>query len=348
MATLTSKYLTLADFARRLDPDGKPALIAELLSQENEILEDMVWQEANGTTGHQSTVRTGLPTLAWRLLNQGVPPSKSTTAQVVDSFGSLTGYSVIDKKEAQLSGDVAKFRLTEDVAFMEAMSQQIATTIFYGNQAVNQQQFTGLSPRFSTVSTTSAQNAVNVIDAGGTGNTNTSIWLLGWGPRTVFGIFPKGSKAGLTHIDHGDTRSWVDGSGNPFETYQSYFEWDAGLVVKDWRYVVRVCNIDTTLLSGGSAANLINLLIKATYRPPTMPKGAGPVQKTDAPDEEMPPVRWAFYMNRTVRQYLHIQAANKPNLLLRLSEWEGKVILDYLGIPLRNCDALTNAEVRVV
>ena len=348
MATLTNKYLSLADFARRLDPDGKPAVIAELLSQENEILEDAIWQEANGTTGHQSTIRTGLPALTWRLLNQGVPPSKSTTAQVIDTFGSLTGYSVIDKKEAQLSGDVERFRLTEDVAFMEAMSQTIASTFFYGNTAVNQQQFLGFSPRFSTVSTANAQNAVNVLDAGGTASVNTSLWLIGWGPRTVFGIFPKGSKAGLTHIDHGDTRSWVDSNGNPYETYQSYFEWDAGLVVKDWRYVVRIANIDTTLLAGGSAANLISLLNKAVYRPPTMPKGVAAVQKTDAPEEEIPPVRWAFYGNRTIRQYLDLQAQNKTNLLLRLSEWDGKVITDYRGIPIRTCDGLVNNETRVV
>lgn len=348
MATLTSKYLSLADFARRLDPDGKPAVIAELLSQENEILDDMVWQEANGTTGHQSTVRTGLPALVWRLLNQGVPPSKSTTAQVLDTFGSLTGYSVVDKKEAQLSGDIQAFRLTEDVSFMEAMAQTVASTLFYGNTAVNQQQFLGLAPRFSTVSTTNAANATNVLDAGGTGSTNTSIWLLGFGPRTLFGIFPKGSKAGLTHIDHSDTRSWFDANGNPYETYQSYFEWDAGLVVKDWRFVVRICNIDVTLLAGGSAANLINLLIKSVYRPPTMPRGVGPVQKTDAPMEEVPKVRWAFYANRTVRQYMHIQAANKANVLLRLSEWAGMVIMDFNGIPIRTCDGIVSNEARVV
>jgi hypothetical protein len=228
------------------------------------------------------------------------------------------------------------------------MSQTVASTIFYGNSAVNQQQFLGFAPRFSTVSTTNAQNAVNVLDAQGTQSTNTSIWLVGWGPRTVFGIFPKGSKAGLTHIDHGDTRTWLDSNGNPYETYQSYFEWDIGLVVKDWRYVVRIANIDVTLLSTNNAANLINLLNKAVYRPPTTPKGVAAVQKTDAPDEEIPSIRWAFYCNRTIRQYLDLQAQNKTNVLLRLSEWDGKVITDYRGIPFRTCDGLVNNEAQVV
>lgn len=348
MTTLTSKFLTLADLARRLDPDGKIAVIAELLSQNNDIVDDIMMREANGTTGHQSTVRTGLPALTWRLLNQGVPPTKSTTAQVIDSFGSLTGYSVVDKKEAQMSGDIEHFRLTEDWAFMENMSQQVATTIFYGNSAVNPQQFTGLAPRFSTVSTATAQNAINVLDAGGTGSTNTSIWLLGHGPKSFFGIYPKGSKAGLTHINHGDTRLWLDSNSNPYETYQSYFEWDIGIVVSDWRYIVRICNIDVTLLGGSTAANLITLLTKAVHRPPIMPRGVAPVQKTDAPDEEMPSMRWAFYCNRTVNQYLDLQAQNKTNILLKMTEWDGHSILSYRGIPIKTCDALTNSEARVV
>jgi len=348
MATLTSSFLTLADYTKRLDPKGKPAIIAELLSQTNEIINDLPFREANSTTGHQSTVRTGLPALTWRLLNQGVPPSKSTTAQVIDGFGSLTGYSVIDKKEAEMSGDVAGFRLMEDVSFMEAMSQTVATTIFYGNSAVNQQQFNGLSVRFSTVSTATAQNAANVLDAGGTGNTNTSMWLLGMGPQSLFGIFPQGSRAGLKHLDHGDTRSWFDSNNNPYETYQSYFEWDVGIVVRDWRYIVRIANIDVTLLNGSTGANLINLLTKAVHRPPTMPRNVAPVQTTDAPDEKMPSMKWAFFCNRTTNQYLDLQAQNKTNMLLQMTQWDGHSILAYRGIPIKTCDAITNAESRLV
>ena len=56
--------------------------IIELLSQTNEILDDMLVVEGNLPTGHQTTIRTGLPQATWRLLNQGVQPGKSTTALV--------------------------------------------------------------------------------------------------------------------------------------------------------------------------------------------------------------------------------------------------------------------------
>ena len=80
MATLAQSVLTLADWAKRLDPDGKVPAIVEMLSQTNEVLADMLFKEGNLPTGERTTIRTGLPSVYWRLLNQGVAPSKSTTA----------------------------------------------------------------------------------------------------------------------------------------------------------------------------------------------------------------------------------------------------------------------------
>ena len=93
MATLASGALTLADWAKRLDPDGKVPVVAELLSQSNEILEDAVFMEGNLPTGHRTVIRTGLPTAYWRSINQGIPTSKSTTVQVDESVGMLESYA---------------------------------------------------------------------------------------------------------------------------------------------------------------------------------------------------------------------------------------------------------------
>ena len=99
MSTLTtaSGAVTLLDLARSLDPQGRTAAVAELLSQSNEILMDMPFYEANGPTSHKGTIRTGLPTAIWRKLYQGVPPSKSLRAVVEDSIGMLEARSEIDK-----------------------------------------------------------------------------------------------------------------------------------------------------------------------------------------------------------------------------------------------------------
>lgn len=175
MAVKGLTALTLADWGKRVDGNGKIDKIIELLGQTNPILDDMLFVEGNLPTGHRTTVRSGLPTATWRLLNYGVQPSKSTTVQITDSIGMLEAYSEIDKSLADLNGNTNDFRLSEDRAFLEAMNQQMAQTLFYGDTSVNPQQFMGLSSRYSSKA---AGNGQNIIDAGGTGTDNTSIWLV--------------------------------------------------------------------------------------------------------------------------------------------------------------------------
>lgn len=348
---MANAYLTLADWGRRVDPQGKIDDIAEVLSQANDIFDDMLWREGNLPTGHKSTIRTGLPAGTWRMLYQGVPFTKSTTAQITEGSGMLEAYSRVDKALAELDGDIASFRLGEDNAHLEGLSQQMATTIFYGNASVTPQQFTGFAPRFNTVCTSTAQNAYNVLDAGGTGSSNASLWLLGWGERTCFGIFPKGSKAGLTFEDKGDIRPGFDANGNEFEALTSYFKWAAGLCVKDWRYVSRTCNVDTTSSAGGLASatppDLFALMSKQVVRFPTLTMRASGITKVDAPDESAPGIVPAFYCNRTVREYLDIQAIRDKNVLLKPTEYDGQPIVTFRGIPIRVVDALLSTESRV-
>src|SRR6478735_10284949 len=180
MATVGSLALTYADWAKRMDDGYRVATIIELLSQTNEILDDMILMEGNLPTGHKTTVRTGLPQATWRLLNAGVPNGKSTTAQIVDTCGNLETYAVIDKDIADLNGNTVQFRLSEVRAFLEGMSQQVASTMIYGNQHINPERFTGLAPRYSTLTTANSQTANNVLDGGGTASTNTSIWITTW------------------------------------------------------------------------------------------------------------------------------------------------------------------------
>ncbi|MBL2109392.1 hypothetical protein ELI59_28580, partial [Klebsiella pneumoniae] len=216
-------------------------------------------------TGHRTTIRSGLPSATWRLLNYGVQPSKSTTVQVTDGIGMLETYAEIDKSLADLNGNTAEFRLSEDRAFIEAMNQQMAQTLFYGDTSVNPQQFMGLSSRYSDLTATNAQN---IIDAGGTGTDHTSIWLIVWGENTVHGIFPKGQKAGLQMEDKGQ-QTLKDANGGQYEGYRTHYKWDNGLCLRDWRYVVRIANIDISDRSDpAAAANIAKLMVKALHRIP--------------------------------------------------------------------------------
>jgi hypothetical protein len=347
MAVLGTTAITYADWAKRLEDGYKIASIIELLSQTNEILEDMYVIEGNLPTGHKTTVRTGLPQATWRLLNTGVPNAKSTTAQIVDACGNLETYAVIDKDIADLNGNTQEFRLSEVMAFLEGMSQQVAATLIYGNQAINPERFTGLAPRYSTINTANSQTANNVLSAGGSANVNTSIWITVWGNDTSHVTFPKGKITGLQHRDMGE---WPvnDSAGNTFQAYRDHFKWEIGYVLRDWRYTARIANIDVTQLTGVSAANLINFLVRGLYRLPTAPSSATTIQTSDTPQIRANMGRTVIYCNRLIRTYLDLQAMNKTNVLLRIEEFDGKPITTFRGIPIRTCDAILNNEANVV
>lgn len=345
MAVLGTNALTYGDWAKRIGPQGNVDSIIELLSQDNEIMQDEMVVEGNQPTGHVTTVRTGIPSATWRLLNYGVPTGKSTTVKITDNCGMLETYSVIDKALADLNGNAPAFRLSEDMAFLQGMNQQMAQTMIYGNTSVNPERFMGLAPRYNT--TASAQTGVNVIDAGGTGSVNTSIWLVCWGPNTCHGLFPKGQMAGLKQTDKGDITPAYDANNNRYEAYTTHYKWDLGLCLRDWRFVVRIANIDSALITGASAANLINALIRAVHRIPVMPAGVSTEQTSDAPQAlsyGMP----AIYCNRTIRTWLDIQALNKTNMLLQFENWHGRAVTTFRGIPIRTVDSILNTEARIV
>lgn len=337
MAALSTTNPTLLDLAKRTDPDGSIAMIAEIMEQENPILEDLTFVEGNLPTGHRTTVRTGLPTPTWRKLYGGVQPTKSTTAQVTDSCGMLEDYAEVDKALADLNGNTAAFRLSEDKAHIEGISQTLATTLIYGNEGSTPEAFTGLAPRFNSKS---AENGQNIVDAGGTGSDNSSIWLCVWGDQTGHGIIPKGSKAGLQMNDKGQvTIENVDGNGGRMEGYRTHYKLDAGLTIRDWRFFVRVANIDISALTvDGTAANradarkaLVEYMVMASERIPNFNKG-----------------RACWYVNRQIRESLRLGILEKIAGNLSWESVSGKRVMTFDDIPVKRLDALLNTEARVV
>jgi hypothetical protein len=329
-ATLAATNPTLLDLAKALDPDGNVADIVEILNQTNEVLDDMSWVEGNLLTGNRSVIRTGIPAPTWRKMYGAVPDTKGTTVAVTDTCGMLEAYAKIDKALADLNGNAKAFRLQEDKSHIEGISQEVAQTLFYGNETTEPEAFTGFAPRFSSVSTATAESADNVIDHGGTGSDNASIWLVVWGPRTVHGIVPKGSKAGMQVQDLGE--QMIQESGGSWQAYVTHYRFDAGLTVRDWRYVVRIANIDISdLATVANTKALVTSMIKATEHVPVL--GAG---------------RAAFYANRIVRESLRIGILEKIGNNLSWETVAGKPVMVFDNIPVRRCDALLNTEARVV
>lgn len=331
MAVLSTQNPTLLDLAKRTDPNGQIATIVEILNETNEVLQDMSWVEGNLPTGNRTTIRSGIPDPTWRKLYGGVQPTKSTTVQVTDNTGMLEAYAEVDKALADLNGNTSAFRLSESRPHMEGMNQEIARTLFYGNETDLPESFTGLTPRFNDLS---AENGENIIDAGGESTTNRSIWLIVWGPNTVHGIVPKGSTAGLQMNDKGQvTIENVDGAQGRMEAYRTHFRWDAGLTVRDWRYIVRIANIDRTELTGDaqSGPNLPDLMFQAMSLVPNMSLG-----------------RASFYAARDMWTYLRRQTASAvSNSTLTMENVGGAMVERFHGVPLRRVDALNVDEAQV-
>lgn len=332
MPVSAATHPTLVDLVKRSDPDGKIATISEILNEQNEVLNHMVFVEGNLPTGHRTTIRSGLPTPTWRKMYQGVQPTKSTTVQVTDNTGMLEAYAEVDKAMADLNGNTAAFRLSEDSAHIEGMNQEMSETLFYGNEGTEPEAFTGLAPRFNDLTT--AANRENVIEGGGTGSDNASIWLIVWGPTTAHGIVPKGSIGGLQMTDKGQvTIESVDGSGGRMEAYRTHYRWDAGVCVRDWRYVARICNIDRSALTVDAAtgANLPDLMFQAIERLPSLTVG-----------------RACFYMDRGVLTKLRQQSTyGVKNSTLTMQNLGGTMRTNFHEVPISRTDALAVDEARV-
>jgi len=333
MPALNVTRPTLLDVARATDPDGSIAAVGEVLSQTNEVLADATWMEGNLVTGHRSTIRTGYPAATFRKLYGGVQPSKGTVATIQDTCGELSAYAEIDKRLADMAGNANAFRLIEDRAHLEGMNNKFVETLFLGNEAVTPEGFTGFAPRYNSLS---AANGGNIVDGGAAGGQTdaNSIWLVVWDPSTVTCIYPKGMKAGLEVEDKGQvTIQDIDGNNGRMEAYATRYAWHCGLHVKDWRYVVRIANIDKSTLTKDAAtgADLSDLMFQALRLVPSLNMG-----------------RPAFYMSRSMLTFLGRQTANKTaSSTLKAENVGGHLVESFNGIPVRRVDVLAADEALV-
>ncbi len=330
MGALAVTSPTLSDFAKSLNPDGTVARVIGLLSQTNEMLMDMPFVEGNLPTGHQITQETSLPAVYYRQMNQGVATSTGKTAQIVEQCAMMEARSQIDVKLANLNGNSAAWRLSRAGRYIESMNQTMQATMIYGNGGVTPEQFSGLAIRTSSLS---AGNGDNILDAGGSGSDNSSIYLVGWGAETVTGIYPKGSQGGIMHKDLGEQDAF-DGDNLRFRALMDLWNWDNGIALSDWRYLVRIANIDVSNLKAQSgAADLIELMIKATHLIPYLSN-----------------CRPVFYMNRACITMMDVQ--RRGDVIagggLRFENVDGVATTTFRGIPVRKVDALLQNEARVV
>ena len=318
---------TLKDIARLQNPDGSAARIAELLQDSNPILQHMSWQEGNLDTGHQYTQRNVDRHGQYARFNEGVSISNTVEEQKRSDCARLVDYAEIDCDLAVLGAGVAVNRAAKAKGIMEGMGLTMSDTVFYGNSGVNPAEFTGLANLLNNT------GARNFVDGGGTGTDNTSIYAVDWGMDKAYGIFPKGTSAGLKHEDLGrDTKK--DDNGDYYEVYRDRFTWHNGIAIENPNAAGRLANIDVSDLAGAGTAgytgpDLVNLLIDfdETFR-----AGYNPV----------------YYCSRAVLSSLRKIANFKGNAQMEYVDFVGKKILSINGRMIVTCDSIVNAEARVV
>lgn len=332
MATIGATFVDLIDIYNKQDGQGQFVEVIQMLKEMNPVLDDAVAVECNKGTDHLHTVCTGLPSVAWGKLYKGIPQSKSRTAQVTDTTGFVEGLSTVDERLLEISGNPGAVRLSEATQYLESMNQEVSAKIFYGNTADAPEEFMGLAPRFNDKS---APNGNQIVDAGGTGSDNTSIWFVTWGDNQTQLLYPKGTKAGVERKDMGSQRV-TDGDGAAYYAKEELFRWHIGLAVKDWRYVVRVANIDVSDMAAGSVA-LYTFMRKAYYRLQNRRVAGG---------------KLAIYCNRDVLEALDALATNAGSsdsfIRLNTKQIAGEEVQHYRNIPIRESDSLLNTEAQVV
>lgn len=327
MAVLSDNgFPTLVNILKRTDPAGKILALAEMLDQELDFYEDIPWVEGNLPTGHLLAQRSALPSASalWRGYNEGASVLKSDNATFTEVCGMMEGRTLIDERLAALNGNSMEFRNSEARAVAETFAQEMARAIFYESVVANPKKIHGLTARYPATSGYTASNYV--IKLGTTTTTNPldchSVWLITWEPGRIYGIYPKGSSAGLRREDKGLV-TITDAKGKRFDAWEEKFAQEAGLAVEDYRYAVRMQWDMGDTQGVPDAGKTFYLGLDRMLN--TIKRVTGNAR---------------FYMDRTSLGKLTSQLANNAQSSLEWANVNGTPIPKYRGIPIRVTDAL--------
>lgn len=342
MAIIGNKF-TLIDAAKRVDPDGTYAKIAELLQQSNPILDDMPFFPSNAPRGNRVTFRTGLPTVQWSALNQGIQPSKSQVTSHEDTIGTLEGRSEVDRRhkdKSMSSAAYAAFRYDEDQTFLESMSQEMAKILIAGDEITQPAAFTGFLPRLSSTSDALYGKSVTKAATASLADTTThydSILIIDWGERYCHGIYPYNTPAGLHKEDHPNEKVF-DSAGGVYYADVSTFNWSMGLTVKNPKHVHAIRNILRGVSTPGSETGLYAITSDQASRPANVPDLIGLLIKAMNNMDPCTNGQRVIYCSKLMLTALELLARTTKNMTLQFGEWDGKPVTMFRGIPIKGVD----------
>jgi hypothetical protein len=339
MPAIPGQSMTLADLAQTFG-NGNEAIriLVNYMSEQTALAQDVMWRATNKDTEYIFRVANALPAVQFRSINEGVFPTRGSATIITETCSLMESTFIIDKELMDISPDKQIYRLEQAQNHLEAFMQKFSEELWYGNRSGDPRGLQGLSERYSTLAGPAGDQ---ILDAGGTGNNNASIWIITHGDRSFHGLYPKNTRAGFEHIAGGkeNIQDKTDAATGAIATYEGYldrFKWRVGIALPDWRQIVRICNISVSdLLTAGTAsdtsADLLLLMTRAANRLKSVTQG-----------------RIAIYMNREVKEAWEIQLLNKQNLALTFDSATGKIVTGFHGWPIKIDDMLISAEERVV
>jgi len=344
MATIGNSFRGIIDHYASTDRNGNVIPAIEALHRLNPLMMDAHVIPCNDGSGHISRIRTGLGPVAWGQLYQGIIQAKGTSMQVRDTTGFVERLATIDTRYLEKVKNPAAERADEANVALEAIAQDVQVNFFYADTATTPERFKGVAARYASIANGGAA-ATQIIDGGGTGSANTSIWMIGWGPSGTSLLYPEGTSAGIKREDKGVQRVY-DELNRPYFAKEEYFRQDIGVKVSDWRQNVRIANIDIAAVRAGTV-DIFSLLRRGYYKMQTRRDTL--IDNTDGVPTGIKPV---IYMNRDLLEALDALSTNSGaadnRIRLMPEEIAGKEIKGYREMPIRETDALINAEARVV
>ena len=239
--------MNILDLARLNGSDAVVGLIEESLQSAPEM-KTIPGRTIKGTS-YKTVLRTGLPTVGFRRLNEGVTDTKSTFEEKLVQCFVASGRIVVDKATATgFEGGESELQAIEGAGIMEALFRKIGSQVFYGvsNDAKG---FPGLQ----------AMCSADVVANAAGSTAKTSCYAVKFGPQAVQMIYGNETPAALSPWREGDG---VDSTGARFPAWIADLTMWVGLQCVSKHAVGRIYNIGTDSGKGMTDALVAELLSK--------------------------------------------------------------------------------------
>lgn len=234
--------ITLLDIAKKNGSDSIVGLVEEATKAHPELTGSSMFG-GNSTSvpmvgdsrtikgiSYKTLVRTGLPTVNFRDVNEGVAATKSVYENRTVECFTLNPKWRADKAAADRDEDGPEAYLAmEGIGHVEAAMQRLASQFYYGTTS-DAKGFPGLIEVYDSTN-------MEVDAEGSSAGTGSSVWAVKWGVQAVRWVWGEKGSLDVSEIDERDA---FDADNNAFTAYCQEMLAYPGLQVGTPRAVARI------------------------------------------------------------------------------------------------------------